>query len=113
MGSRADERTLAVLAGRTGWGGMSFRIIASRGHPLPASPCLRRGRSQGKSSRPRPLLHERARRQRVSPSSLSRRNEYISPSSLYLRVRKSVVQGSSVTVRVDLGGRHSKKNKKT
>src|SRR3546814_3053172 len=31
---------------------------ANREHPLPASPCLRRGRGRGKSSRLKPLLQE-------------------------------------------------------
>src|SRR3546814_6821180 len=39
-----------------GWGGVSSKISANREHPLPASPCLRRGRGQDKSSRLKPLL---------------------------------------------------------
>src|SRR3546814_17842078 len=35
-------------------------IAANRENPLPASPCLRRGRGQIKSSRLRPLLHAAA-----------------------------------------------------
>src|SRR3546814_16682127 len=35
-----------------------FKISANREHPLPASPCLRRGRGRGKSSRLKPLLQE-------------------------------------------------------
>src|SRR3546814_6636144 len=42
--------------GRGGLGRGVFRISANRGHPLPASPCLRRGRGQGKGSRLPPLL---------------------------------------------------------
>src|SRR3546814_18803638 len=34
--------------GRGGPGRGAFWISANRGHPLPASPCLRRGRGQGK-----------------------------------------------------------------
>src|SRR3546814_15870950 len=44
--------------GRGGWGRGAVRINPNRGHPLPASPCLRRGRGQGESSRLKPLLQE-------------------------------------------------------
>src|SRR3546814_14244440 len=40
--------------GRGGLGRGVFRISTNRGHPLPASPCRRRGR--GQSSRLKPLL---------------------------------------------------------
>src|SRR3546814_16667642 len=42
--------------GGGGLGRGAFWIIPNRGHPLPASPCLRRGRGQVKSPRPKPLL---------------------------------------------------------
>src|SRR3546814_7150685 len=42
--------------GRGGLGRGAFWISPNRGHPLPASPCRRRGRGQGKSSRLKPLL---------------------------------------------------------
>src|SRR3546814_4644116 len=42
--------------GRGGLGRGVFKISANREHPLPASPCLRRGRGQGKSSRLKPPL---------------------------------------------------------
>src|SRR3546814_7282645 len=44
--------------GRGGLGRGVFKISANREHPLPASPCLRRGRGRGKSSRLKPLLQE-------------------------------------------------------
>src|SRR3546814_11872303 len=44
--------------GRGGLGRGAVRINPNRGHPLPASPCLRRGRGQGESSRLKPLLQE-------------------------------------------------------
>src|SRR3546814_11287799 len=42
--------------GRGGLGRGAFWISPNRGHPLPASPCRRRGRGQGKRSRLQPLL---------------------------------------------------------
>src|SRR3546814_16553777 len=45
--------------GRGGLGRGAFGIGASRGHPLPASPCRRRGRGQSKSSRLKPRLQQR------------------------------------------------------
>src|SRR3546814_2771717 len=41
--------------GRGGLGRGAFGVSANRGHPLPTSPCLRRGRGQGKSSRLKPF----------------------------------------------------------
>src|SRR3546814_8432302 len=54
----SDLRALCSLPceGRGGLGRGAFRITANRGHPLPASPCRRRGRGQSKSSRLPPLL---------------------------------------------------------
>src|SRR3546814_7570125 len=40
--------------GRGGLGRGAFRIGSSRGHPLPASPCLRRGRSHVMRASPVP-----------------------------------------------------------
>src|SRR3546814_14362644 len=45
--------------GRGGLGRGVFKISANRGHPLPASPCLLRGRGQGKSSRMKPSTKAR------------------------------------------------------
>src|SRR3546814_5180822 len=42
--------------GRGGLGRGAVGIAANRAHPLPASPCLRRGRGQGKSPRFPPFL---------------------------------------------------------
>ncbi|GAA3923435.1 hypothetical protein GCM10022229_16690 [Luteimonas lutimaris] len=44
--------------GRGGLGRGVFRISPNRGGPLPASPCRRMGKGQGKRSRLKPLLQE-------------------------------------------------------
>src|SRR3546814_1384532 len=51
--------------GRGGLGRGALWISSNRGHPLPASPCLRRGR--GKSSRLKPLPHEIGRAHVCTP----------------------------------------------
>src|SRR3546814_1510847 len=81
-----------------GWGGVPSGIAANRGYPLPASPCLRRGRSQGESSRLKPLLQEVlcpvagrwtacrvARAQPIHPSSKSANSSACSSSCARIR----------------------------
>src|SRR3546814_17781814 len=60
--------------GREGWGGVSSKISSNREHPLPASPCLRRGRGQDKSSRLKPILQGLARQPSPHVSALRRAN---------------------------------------
>src|SRR3546814_115795 len=43
IGSRANERTPAVLAGRTGWGGVSSRSARTVGTPSQPSPAVAGG----------------------------------------------------------------------
>src|SRR3546814_1016628 len=59
-----------------GWGGVSSKISANREHPLPASPCLRRGRGQDKSSRLKPLLPGPARQRSTPRAAMRRENSH-------------------------------------
>src|SRR3546814_6791495 len=59
--------------GRGGLGRGALGIVANRDHPLPASPCRRRGRGQGESSRLKPALHERSRASGQQPAHLAQR----------------------------------------
>src|SRR3546814_18948903 len=45
IGSGANERTPAVLAGRTGWGGVSSRSTRTVGPPSPPPPAVAAGRA--------------------------------------------------------------------
>src|SRR3546814_2353907 len=53
--------------GKGGLGRGGFKISPNREHPLPASPCLRRGRGRGKNSRPNPLLPDSGGARAVPP----------------------------------------------
>src|SRR3546814_7101108 len=53
-----------------------FRSSSNREHPLPASPCLRRGRGQDKSSRLKPLLPGPARQRSTPRAAMRRENSH-------------------------------------
>src|SRR5690606_4720106 len=61
----AEPRAFRSLSceGRGGLGRGVIGLSAHRGHPLPASPCLRRGGGQGKSQRLTPRLETQSRTQ--------------------------------------------------
>src|SRR3546814_9830709 len=63
IGSRANERTPAVLAGRTGWGGVSSRSARTGGTPSKPSPAVAGGGADAtpRASSARPAACPRAR----------------------------------------------------